>query len=156
MNSKNSGIYKPLDPVEIRILILEPGSTNSPICCRLITANLKDSRLKYKALSYEWGSPDNPQKITLNGKDFSVQQNLWSALCYLRNKQRSWFSRLWDPWNETNIERLWIDAICINQNDLLERGHQVSMMGSIYQKAEVICWLGDGGGNPTHSTYSQR
>ncbi|KAF2239752.1 hypothetical protein EV356DRAFT_109915 [Viridothelium virens] len=39
---------------------------------------------------------------------------------------------------------LWADAICINQDDLDERSHQVSMMGLIYSKAKgVIAWLGE-------------
>lgn len=38
---------------------------------------------------------------------------------------------------------LWADAICINQDDVQEKGHQVNMMGKIYTKAiGVIVWLG--------------
>jgi hypothetical protein len=38
---------------------------------------------------------------------------------------------------------LWIDALCINQNDKNERSAQVSIMGDIYSSAdEVIVWLG--------------
>jgi hypothetical protein len=38
---------------------------------------------------------------------------------------------------------LWVDAICINQNDIRERSEQVSIMGKIYQLAnEVVVWLG--------------
>lgn len=38
---------------------------------------------------------------------------------------------------------IWIDALCINQQDVLERGHQVDMMGVIYRGAQrVIAWLG--------------
>jgi FAD/FMN-containing dehydrogenase len=37
---------------------------------------------------------------------------------------------------------LWIDALCIDQNNNEERGEQVQQMGSIYSKAErVIIWL---------------
>lgn len=42
---------------------------------------------------------------------------------------------------------LWVDAICINLEDLKERGHQVRQMGQIYKEAwEVLAWLGDGTG----------
>jgi hypothetical protein len=42
---------------------------------------------------------------------------------------------------------IWIDAICINQNDVQERNEQVGMMGDIYRKCtDVVAWLGDGGG----------
>ncbi len=39
---------------------------------------------------------------------------------------------------------LWIDAICINQDDIDERSQQVQIMGSIYTNAaEVLLWIGD-------------
>ncbi|KAH7364025.1 heterokaryon incompatibility protein-domain-containing protein [Rhexocercosporidium sp. MPI-PUGE-AT-0058] len=38
---------------------------------------------------------------------------------------------------------LWIDAVCIDQNNIEERGQQVSLMFEIYTKASVvIAWLG--------------
>src|SRR6266536_3059763 len=128
--SREHTIYQPLDPDGgIRVLILEPGSNNAQICCRIVPENLNHNP-EYKALSYEWGSPENSRTITLSGQYVSVRQNLWSALWHLRKNGR--------------IGRLWVDALCINQDDERERGHHVSMMGSIYRKAEVICWLGEG------------
>lgn len=39
---------------------------------------------------------------------------------------------------------LWVDALCINQDDPEERGEQVVNMASIYRTAEaVIAWLGE-------------
>lgn len=39
---------------------------------------------------------------------------------------------------------LWVDAICINQQDDNEKGHQVRQMGRIYQKCFQVClWLGE-------------
>jgi hypothetical protein len=151
--AKNYGaIYQPLHPDGgIRILILEPSLNDSQICCRLIPANLNDEP-EYKALSYEWGSADHQKIITINGEEFSVRQNLWSALWHLRQDlgdhcvQHSFPSAPWDP-RKGGGERLWIDALCINQDDKIERGNQVSIMGSIYRNADVICWLGKGDGN---------
>ena len=38
---------------------------------------------------------------------------------------------------------LWVDAVCINQNDSTEKSRQVAMMSIIYKSARrVICWLG--------------
>jgi hypothetical protein len=60
-----------------------------------------------------------------------VRENLWHALQVLRLKERG----------EDN--GLWIDALCINQDDFGERGHQVGFMGEIFQRAErVLVWLG--------------
>jgi hypothetical protein len=50
--------------------------------------------------------------------------------------------RLWS----THVKRVfWIDAICINQNDNVEKSHQVGQMRAIYEKAcQVLIYLGDG------------
>jgi hypothetical protein len=133
MASHQSTLYQPLDPTGgIRILILEPRLKGPQILCRLILENIYRSP-DYKALSYEWGSADDSKAIVLNGRVVSIRQNLWWALWHLRGDELEM--------------RLWIDALCINQEDAIERGHQVSMMGSIYRNAEVICWLGRGDGN---------
>lgn len=66
----------------------------------------------------------------MNGYDsFEVSKSLHSALRRLRQR---------------NIPiPVWVDAICVNQADTLERTRQVSMMSSIYQMAEVVwVWLG--------------
>jgi hypothetical protein len=44
---------------------------------------------------------------------------------------------------------LWIDGVCINQTDILERNRQVQLMGEIYSRAScVLIWLGDVGISP--------
>lgn len=84
---------------------------------------------EYEALSYMWGSADNLNTIDIEGKEFRIGQNLWQALKQLRHSK---VPRL-----------LWIDAICINQDDTAERNHQVNQMSLIYSKAiRVIIWLG--------------
>lgn len=60
--------------------------------------------------------------------------NIWRVLLRLRE--------------EGYAGLLWIDAICINQEDVAERGWQVALMGRIYQNAQnVHAWLGPGHGN---------
>lgn len=55
--------------------------------------------------------------------------NLESALRHLRSDQHD--------------VSLWVDAVCISQKDLVERGSQVTQMGRIYASAEqVVSWLG--------------
>jgi hypothetical protein len=84
-------------------------------------------RPQYEALSYVWG-PTEMKSISLNGQSCDVRENLFDALVNLRseNQQRT----------------LWVDAICINQDDMKERNHQVSRMESIYSQAEKVAWLG--------------
>jgi hypothetical protein len=123
-------LYEPLlkSSRQLRLLILRPCSDPvEPISCNLIKASL-DSDLRYEALSYTWGEPINEAKITVNSITVPVRRNLSDALYHLRG-------------DETRI--LWIDAICIDQNNIPERNDQVRMMRQIYEKAQrVVIWLG--------------
>jgi hypothetical protein len=85
--------------------------------------------IKYEALSYCWGDPELQGFILLNGNAASVTVNLTRALENIRL--------------DHGTRVLWVDALCINQEDTTERNHQVKQMGAIYQKAErVVVWLG--------------
>lgn len=128
-NQPATSVYTRLANVnEIRLLHLQPGSSDGPIVCQLLHANILDNP-QYEALSYMWGSKDSPQQIELNGTVLEVRNNLWQALYYLRLT------------DSTRI--LWIDALCIKQDDMNERNHQVSQMGKIYENAScVVAWLG--------------
>lgn len=67
--------------------------------------------------------------IMLNGCPFHIQHNLYLALLHLRSL--------------THPLTLWVDSICINQSDTLERSSQVAMMSFIYRRAiKVVAWLG--------------
>lgn len=141
--------YQPLDHTAgaIRLLKLKETDTNSElVSCSLENANIADSR--YYALSYVWrdssdsdadgtsaGSEKIPKErlnIILNDEDnLVVQPNLWK---FLRQAQSS-FADVF----------LWIDAICIDQNNPSEVNQQVQQMGQIYGCArKVLVWLGDG------------
>lgn len=113
----------------------------------------------FEALSYCWGLPephetlivvpaadasDNPclrpstnstqaaKRVPSTKETFSLKigPNLASALRHLRLRDRP--------------RRLWVDAICIDQENVDERGKQVAMMGNIYRQATIVTvWLGD-------------
>lgn len=122
-------IYTPLaEKDEIRLLILQ-ARTVSGDAVRCTLKNVKLSRKPvYEALSYMWGATDEAN-IELNGRAFSVRQSLYTALSYLRH--------------EDQPRILWIDALCIDQQDISERTHQVAQMSSIYNLAYcVVVWLG--------------
>ncbi|KAH8590536.1 heterokaryon incompatibility protein-domain-containing protein [Bisporella sp. PMI_857] len=130
---------------DIRLLILQPGSWEDPVCCELIQSSLKGSPPKFEALSYCWGDMTDSRSINLihkraeafsrvKGPDrtqaFTITSNLYDALKHLRYEKQS--------------RTLWVDLICINQSDLQERGNQVDMMGEIYAFAELAhVWLGN-------------
>lgn len=88
----------------------------------------------YFALSYAWGSPeDGTSTIMLKGEWFQVRQNLHSALAAISHQVRSPVSWPWDHYTH-----FWIDAICIDQNNVDERNHQVRLMADIYGRAHCV------------------
>ncbi|KAL2071818.1 hypothetical protein VTL71DRAFT_13053 [Oculimacula yallundae] len=130
--------YSPLGLNEFRLLSLHPTSKNgSPseagaqipsISCTL-TSHSRDQCPSYIALSYTWGDESNKIRITVNGRSFDVTQNLYLALQYIRE--------------ETTDVILWIDAMCINQGDSIEKTEQLMAMREIYAGAEhARAWLG--------------
>ena len=86
----------------------------------------------YNALSYSWGPPPDSTPIIINGGVCRIRQNLFE---FLRLTRR-----------ESSIsDYYWIDALCINQDDVDERNKAVRKMKDIYVKARrVIIWLGSG------------
>lgn len=123
-------MYSPLNTSrrEIRLLRLMAGSVSDKIQCELFVISLDDP-IKFEALSYAWGDAHDTLSITLEGQLRSATRNLESAL---RNLRYSFQDR-----------KLWVDALCINQNDISERSNQVGLMRDIYSTAkEVVVWLG--------------
>ncbi|KAF2761201.1 hypothetical protein EJ05DRAFT_491923 [Pseudovirgaria hyperparasitica] len=130
-----SFIYEPLDSEQhdFRLLTLL-GGDEKQIRCRISHYSLSsDSAISkpYEALSYAWGVTAFVECIEVNDKEFWITENLKTALDVLRHRDKG------------NDRTLWIDAICVNQEDLKECNQQVPMMGEIFEKAEqVIFWLG--------------
>ncbi|MCJ1234855.1 hypothetical protein MMC14_002818 [Varicellaria rhodocarpa] len=112
----------------IRLLHLHPGIGNSPIEATLSTCSLTNLP-SYEALSYCWGVRSG-SSILCNSHSMKIQETLFHALSVLRRP---------------DAERtLWVDAICIDQNDNDERTNQVRLMRQIYQySTRVIVWLGE-------------
>lgn len=126
-----SQLYEPLDSHdrETRLVTLQQGHFEDTIRCNLSKVSLKDEPY-FQALSYTWGDLSITGQIYLNGQPHHVTKNLESALRHLRHI------------SEPRV--LWIDALCINQEDVLERNSQVIHMNSIYKKAsEVVAWMGE-------------
>jgi hypothetical protein len=119
------------DVDSIRLLTIEPADNpDDAIVCRMDVVEFGE-RPRYEALSYMWGSDENQSSIIVNGCSISVRQNLWEALRYLRPA--------------ANKLRIWIDALCINQEDIPERNRQLRIMHHIYFRASlVVVWLGAG------------
>ena len=114
---------------EIRLLELHPGTGKDKVHCRLSSARLSELPA-YEPLSYSWGSPTHTVEIFVNGDRFLVTRNLGAALAWLRRP---------------DVRRvLWVDAICIDQEDKLEKRYQIPLMADIYQRGQqTIVWLGE-------------
>ncbi|KAK8004661.1 hypothetical protein PG989_004380 [Apiospora arundinis] len=124
--------YEPLSHGHIRLLNIHPSAdTDAHISCSLATINVRGRlHVSYEALSYTWGDERPSASISLNETSFLCRPNLLEALRRLRRAD--------EPLP------LWVDAICINQDDTIERNHQVSLMKTIYSRAKVVdVWLGD-------------
>jgi len=122
--------YQTLDPDlnEIRLMTILPNGERSLVNCTFEHASLINPP-EFCALSYCWGDPAVTREILINGKSCQITKNLESALRHLRAKGYS---------------RLWVDAICINQEDKTEKSLQLLWMGSIYRRAkEVVAWVGE-------------
>ena len=147
--------YKPLSPgaKKIRLAVLHAQVPSRPeeIRVTIFETPLEAERRilpSFMALSYVWGDTKDRRDLTVvdlnddpaaheltSPKCLSVTANLAEALTYL-------------PWRD-KIAILWIDAICINQEDTNERSEQVKLMAEIYSSAgQVLAWLGP----PTHDS----
>ncbi|KAL8285564.1 hypothetical protein RB597_002573 [Gaeumannomyces tritici] len=129
--------YNFLPEGSVRLLRLLPSpDARSHIECGLLDFPVLDSEVShpYEALSYAWGDEKAADPIYIDGKKRHITANLYAALSSLRH---------------CFLERvLWIDAVCINQDDTAEKNRQVQSMAKIYSKASrVIVWLGEGTDN---------
>ncbi|KAL4781148.1 heterokaryon incompatibility protein-domain-containing protein [Aspergillus varians] len=118
---------------QIRLIRFEAAKTSNPdgIYLSISTHSLSNVP-KYCALSYVWGTDVPRHELYIGGKLLMARDNLWLALSQLKIQQL-----------DHEVQYFWIDAICINQDDLSERAHQVDLMGEVYSKAEfVVSWLG--------------
>jgi hypothetical protein len=125
-----------LNQNSIRLLHVNKGAWPSHVHCSLVEATTDpDEAVPYKALSYTWGAVEGEgqqlplPRIFVNNRLFPATDNLRMALSHIQ-----------DPNHDI---MLWVDAICINQHDNREKGHQVKQMAQIYKNAEeVLIWLG--------------
>jgi hypothetical protein len=111
----------------IRVLHIKKGSGKQRIDCTLESVPLARNPV-YDALSYNWGNMKKPKMIKVNGKKMLITNNLYEALRDIRLP------------GETRT--VWVDQICINQNNVEEKEGQIPLMNTIYSRAQnVLVWL---------------
>ncbi|KAK5077831.1 hypothetical protein LTR64_003769 [Lithohypha guttulata] len=126
--------YHPLNRSNAEIRLLEIlGHGQDPRyrllpSCHIFQAPLK-SKPDFVALSYAWGDASDKRLILVNDSPVYITANLYAAITALRYSEQS--------------RVFWIDALCINQEDDVEKSWQVNLMKDIYQRAsQVLAWLG--------------
>ena len=116
----------PLSDQYIRQLILDPGQGDEFLSGSLVTTNLVNAP-EFEAISYVWGARTRDRWIIVEGRQLPITASMEDVLRQTRmpEKQRT----------------LWADSICINQEDNVEKGNQVSRMGEIYARSSrtLIC-----------------
>lgn len=136
---------------QIRLLHVHPGEFYEHISATISFAYLGDHP-KYEALSYVWGDPRVCLDITVDGQTVSITINLWAALrrrkpSTVLESYRVQFLVLTTSVRVRDIQQervLWVDALCINQEDEFEKSHQVRLMTEIFRNTwRALAWLGE-------------
>jgi hypothetical protein len=124
-------VYRPLSATvpEIRLIKLKPEDGSSEFMNCTLDHHSASDPPAYVALSYCWGKSSEKKRGLVNGREFRISTNLWSALYHLRAR---------------GDVQVWCDRLCINQADDAERAQQIGRMKSIFQHAtRVVVWLGE-------------
>ncbi|KAH6694338.1 heterokaryon incompatibility protein-domain-containing protein [Leptodontidium sp. MPI-SDFR-AT-0119] len=142
--------YRPLTPHKARIRLLDVlpethhqsvespldqhhgdralSESSNPVSCTLSHVSL-EAAPAYTALSYNWGDTAQRVGILVNGATIMVTLNLEAALRHLRLPDKPL--------------TLWVDFLCIDQSDKVEKSEQLEQMRQIYVQAlSVVAWLG--------------
>lgn len=118
----------------IRLLHLMPNKDETArIQCQICNYPLQKSdngTHLYEALSYVWGGSEKPRSVFIGERYLPITANLHAALSRLRDRS---FERI-----------IWVDSVCINQEDQQEKTRQIQSMAKIYGQANrVIVHLGE-------------
>ena len=131
-HSTRSFNYSLLREAHIRLVHLNVGARDDGLSIQIQENVYLETAPMYEALSYTWGDSKKERSISCGSKSIALTANLAAALVQIRSTDRP--------------RTLWIDQICINQDDVDERSKQVALMGRIYSKAKnVVVWLGEEG-----------
>ncbi|KAF7901749.1 uncharacterized protein EAF01_007048 [Botrytis porri] len=153
----HSRLYKTIvNPYEIRVLEIKPGRNieklrgslhhcsvefeyetavdqfglhRTTYTTHALSLKNPTSPIWYTALSYTWGSSSMDGSIECDGHEKAITTSLEIAL---RNMRKEYHPIV-----------MWIDQICINQEDDKEKETQIPLMARIYQHAfNTVIWLG--------------
>lgn len=117
------------DKKEIRLIRANSRNQDGDILTFEVTSASLDAPPEYTALSYVWESSEKVASVMLNGRPLPVTRSLYRLLTRARVLRDAY---------------MWVDAICINQEDISERNAQVQLMGDVYSNAsKVAAYVGE-------------
>ncbi|GJD02526.1 ankyrin and HET domain-containing protein [Colletotrichum higginsianum] len=126
---KRDMLFPIRDSRSIGILVLHAGDSSESLQGELELITIGTGRRKYEAVSYVWGSLSKTHEMICDGGPMSTTESLHGALKRLRFPHKS--------------RHLWIDQVCINQDDPEEKSSQIPLMDAMYRNAtRVLVWLG--------------
>ena len=123
-------VYQPLDTArdEIRLVRLSPGRVRK-VQFNILKISINNAP-PFRALSYAWGPGSNSVLVTRRFR-----------FCRISDTLRRFFEQA-DATTEDSQAWYWVDAICIDQSNIVERNEQVLRMKEIYEAAQrVVVWL---------------
>jgi hypothetical protein len=160
----SSFTYRPLDASDhqIRLIKIRSQDQLDGNIYRVLKATIEHVSLKANpsclALSYAWGDQARTKPLLLDGHVLQITENLDQAIRHLLSVDdtplRIPDRPLQDARRPTSPGRkilhlrdyIWVDVICINQQDNVEKSWQVQLMRNIFERASaVIIWLGPTG-----------
>lgn len=137
MPSFKNYCYKPLNAEdEIRLIMLNPAlNRDTPLKCSLVQHRRSVQKTDYFAISYAWGEPKFSRSLEIRSDGgvscLKITPIVDDLLRHFRKHKLRGY--------------LWIDAICLDQTNEVEKAHQIPEMGRIFREAEeVLIWLGPG------------
>ena len=124
--------YIQLETNQVRVLSISVEPVTDFLVCNFDVRDLASSQGAYRAISYCWGDHKPAHRVLCsNGQSLLVTESAAEILNFVV------------PRNPMDF--FWIDQLCINQADLVEKSAQVSVMGQIYSfTKQVIAWMGRG------------
>jgi hypothetical protein len=133
----------------IRVVEAALRDEDGEISCRLREINIDPSPglpVPYHCLSYTWGGPfKDPSESNIWKETFRIHVSGpgdASGHLFVTKNLHDFLQELARR-NPPDVHLVWIDAICINQEDMAERAAQVSIMRDVYRNCEaVIVWFG--------------
>ena len=108
---------------EIRLLHVYPGNGDDSIICDMAVFDASAAPA-YGAISYTWGNPIRSHTILINDQSVTVGENCYYAF--------------WQVRFHGFYEYYWIDALCIDQENVAEKNHQVANMDLVYKRAACV------------------